>query len=1312
MLSVSTVFLALVLTASAHSHIPSRRSLRSLHARAVTDPIEACNQGFSMTYDDGPHIYTTNVSTNLHNANAKGTFYMNGNNYNCIYDPDIVTDVQTVWNHGHEIAHHTWSHPNVSSLTNDEIDIEIMRLDQAFIKILGIKPNIFRPPYGAILPAQVNYITTKHKKTVVTWELDSGDSQGVNTNAGVLAFYQGLADAAKKSGTTPHFTLGHDVLKQTGTSSKEAVAILQSANFNLITTADCLGLQPYTYIGPPQTRDASWTCDGDWDVSQYSETSGTTSSTSASNTRTSASGTSNSGSTSTSTTSSSNTTPSSTGCGKIPYTVKSGDYCWLIANNNGLTVDQLQSYNPGMDCGNLQIGLVLQLCAAQSGSSTSAITTTTTRATSTSTVASNSTSTTVRSSTTSTTAATSPSSTGCGKAPYTVKSGDYCWLIANNNGLTVDQLQSYNPGVDCGNLQIGAVLQLCAATSGSASTSRVTTSTSASTASTTSSRATTSSASASISISTTSRPATTSTTAVTTPSPAGCGKAPYTVKSGDYCWLIANNNGLTVDQLQSYNPGVDCGNLQIGAVLQLCATTSGSASTSRVTTSTSASTASTTSSRATTTSTTASNSISTTSRPATTSTSTSGSSTATAACKRTVRLASNLSCQSIANQYIISLANLKLWNPSINCGSSSASVKSDVRFIRDLVLDYLLFTDLKLGFGWIRINTNYCTLHYIFHCFDEKPWKSAAAAVMNGNNWNCIYDPDIVADVQTVWNHGHEIAHHTWSHPNVSTLTNDQIDVEIMRLDQAFIKILGVKPNIFRPPYGAILPAQVNYITSKHNKIVVTWDQDSGDSMGVNTVPGVLAFYQGLAAAANNSGVMPRAPEFTLAHDVLKQTGTSSAEAIAILQSASFDLITSAACLGVQPYTYIGSPQTRDDSWTCDGTWTVNMYSETPGSTGSSSSSFSSTASTSTSSSGSASGTTSGSASASTSSGCSKTPYIVQNGDYCWKIANDNGLTVDQLQSYNPILNCNALAVGTPVHLCSPTSGSANSASASPSTSTSSTGSTPGTSSSSSSGAATTTTTTTTTTSACTKAPYTVKSGEYCWLIANNNGLSVDQLQSYNPGLNCGALQVGVDLQLCPSSAGSTTDITGTSSANPGSSGTTSGSNTSTSPTNSGSSGVTSGSSSTSTSASTNDNGLSVDQLQSYNPGVDCSNLQVGVTLKLCPSTSPLSTGSSSSSSPAASSSSSSAASRTSSSSSSVSRTSASSSSSSSTSKATNPVSNCKNSVTLSTPDTCQKLATRYGQSLENIRLWNPHVTCGNSGTGRVNQGISICISI
>lgn len=56
-------------------------------------------------------------------------------------------------------------------------------------------------------------------------------------------------------------------------------------------------------------------------------------------------------------------------------------------------------------------------------------------------------------------------------------------------------------------------------------------------------------------------------TAVPTPPPANkCAKT-YKVVAGDYCYKIATDNGLTLDQFYAINPTVNCNPLQIGVVV-------------------------------------------------------------------------------------------------------------------------------------------------------------------------------------------------------------------------------------------------------------------------------------------------------------------------------------------------------------------------------------------------------------------------------------------------------------------------------------------------------------------------------------------------------------------------------------------------------------------------------------------------------------------------------------------------------------------------------------------------------------------------
>jgi peptidoglycan/xylan/chitin deacetylase (PgdA/CDA1 family) len=51
---------------------------------------------------------------------------------------------------------------------------------------------------------------------------------------------------------------------------------------------------------------------------------------------------------------------------------------------------------------------------------------------------------------------------------------------------------------------------------------------------------------------------------------------------------------------------------------------------------------------------------------------------------------------------------------------------------------------------------------------------------------------------------GHQIAVHTWSHPMLTTLTDEEIVAELGWSKKIIKDLLGVTPTMMRPPYGDI----------------------------------------------------------------------------------------------------------------------------------------------------------------------------------------------------------------------------------------------------------------------------------------------------------------------------------------------------------------------------------------------------------------------------------------------------------------------------------------------------------------------------
>lgn len=127
----------------------------------------------ALAYDDGPYQYTSELVDILDEAGAKATFFWTGTLYGCIYGQRDA--VQKAYASGHQVASHTWTHPNTfGQMSEAQILDEMDRLDQALVNLIGQKPLYMRPPYlqtgGNVLPTmgQLGF-------KVITTNVDSGD---------------------------------------------------------------------------------------------------------------------------------------------------------------------------------------------------------------------------------------------------------------------------------------------------------------------------------------------------------------------------------------------------------------------------------------------------------------------------------------------------------------------------------------------------------------------------------------------------------------------------------------------------------------------------------------------------------------------------------------------------------------------------------------------------------------------------------------------------------------------------------------------------------------------------------------------------------------------------------------------------------------------------------------------------------------------------------------------------------------------------------------------------------------------------------
>ena len=98
----------------------------------------------ALTFDDGPDpVWTPRILDELKKLNVKATFFMIGE-----VAQDNVSIMQRVFREGHEIGNHTFTHPDISEISNTQVDLQLNLTESLFGSKLGVRPIYFRPPYS------------------------------------------------------------------------------------------------------------------------------------------------------------------------------------------------------------------------------------------------------------------------------------------------------------------------------------------------------------------------------------------------------------------------------------------------------------------------------------------------------------------------------------------------------------------------------------------------------------------------------------------------------------------------------------------------------------------------------------------------------------------------------------------------------------------------------------------------------------------------------------------------------------------------------------------------------------------------------------------------------------------------------------------------------------------------------------------------------------------------------------------------------------------------------------------------------------
>lgn len=213
---------------------------------------------WGLNYDDGPFNIAGDEALDkwaepeLYNYLAKtddqkATLFYIGSNV-ATYPQAAVRAL----NNGHVLCVHTWSHPQMTTQTNEQVVAELYWTLRAIKEATGITTKCWRPPFGDV-DDRVRAIAWQMGMQTILWDEDTNDWDMPGDGGGNLApskvdsYFEGWIDARKsgKDNKHGHIILEHELNNSTVNMTEHWLPELQKT-FNVVTIQQCMNIsQPY-----------------------------------------------------------------------------------------------------------------------------------------------------------------------------------------------------------------------------------------------------------------------------------------------------------------------------------------------------------------------------------------------------------------------------------------------------------------------------------------------------------------------------------------------------------------------------------------------------------------------------------------------------------------------------------------------------------------------------------------------------------------------------------------------------------------------------------------------------------------------------------------------------------------------------------------------------------------------------------------------------------------------------------------------------------------------------------------------------------
>jgi peptidoglycan/xylan/chitin deacetylase (PgdA/CDA1 family) len=188
------------------------------------------------TFDDGPDTRSTPLLLDrLDEAGVKAVFFLVASRIagSTPIERRQANVAREIARRGHLIGGHTLDHVQLPLLDDDAVEHQLNESERIFSQVLGGKPWLFRPPFGAH-SQRIDQHLAAHRYTPVLWNLGAGDFQVKTTEEVVDLWLKVFERRARENGDRGGIILLHDTYGWSVDAFERIFAFLQARNCELL----------------------------------------------------------------------------------------------------------------------------------------------------------------------------------------------------------------------------------------------------------------------------------------------------------------------------------------------------------------------------------------------------------------------------------------------------------------------------------------------------------------------------------------------------------------------------------------------------------------------------------------------------------------------------------------------------------------------------------------------------------------------------------------------------------------------------------------------------------------------------------------------------------------------------------------------------------------------------------------------------------------------------------------------------------------------------------------------------------------------